>query len=79
MTEEMECLHNFNDGICKTCGAVISIYNAQNPLRQKAIKILEAIAKKFGNGNMFDARGGNIEPDGTWYEYEDMVTEILAK
>lgn len=57
------------------------IYNADNPLRKKAIEILEAIAYRFDNPELFDndmgIKGG--EADGTWYEYEDLVTEILAK
>lgn len=47
--------------------------------RLKAINILETIAEEFGNPWLFDneyAEEGK-EPDGTWYDYEDLVTELL--
>ena len=47
------------------------INDAQHPSRQKAIKILEAIAEKLGKPEIFDGEG--------WYDYEDMVTAIIAK
>ena len=58
---------------------IIDINDAQHPSRQKAIKILEAIAEKLGNSWIFDNASQNRkdEPDGTWYEYEDMVTNII--
>ena len=55
------------------------INDAQHPSRQKAIKVLEAIAEKLGNSWIFDNASQNRkdEPDGTWYDYEDMVTNII--
>jgi hypothetical protein len=59
----------------------MNINDAQHPARQKAIKILEAIAEKLSDPNVFDydnrIRTNNDNPDGTWYEYEDMVTNII--
>ena len=48
--------------------------------RRKAIKILEAMAEKLGNESIFDNRNmdDKAEPDGTWYEYEDLVTNLLG-
>jgi hypothetical protein len=59
----------------------MDINDAQHPARQKAIQILETIAEKLGNENIFDSasQNGKDEPDGTWYDYEDMVTDIIAK
>jgi len=47
------------------------INDAQHPLRQKAIEILESIAEKMGNEKMFDGE--------LWYELEDKIVEILNK
>ncbi len=38
--------------------------------RLKAIKILELIADKLGNENIFDKN---------WFEFENMVTNIINK
>jgi len=56
------------------------INDAQHPARQKAIAILEAISEQYGNEDMFDneSHQHDIEPDGTWYNYEDLVTGIIA-
>ena len=43
--------------------------------RRKAVEILEKIAEKLGNENIFDCRNGNTK----WYDYEDMVVDILDK
>jgi hypothetical protein len=47
--------------------------------RELATEILEAIAEKLGNESIFDNKYANdkAEPDGSWYEYEDLVTEKL--
>jgi len=45
------------------------VNNAQHPSRQKAIKILEEIAEKAGNENMFDGE--------KWYELEDQIVKII--
>jgi hypothetical protein len=88
-----KCLHEDcppNDSRCigkDSCGSwgddlsylKPDINDAQHPSRQKAIKILEAIAKKLGNEDIFDNASQNRkdDPDGTWYEYEDLVTNII--
>ena len=43
--------------------------------RRKAVEILEKIAEKLGNENIFDCRNGDTK----WYDYEDMVVDILDK
>ena len=48
---------------------VVPLSDASNPLRRKAIRIIEAIATELGDEELFD---------GDWYHYEDLVTEILA-
>ena len=63
------------------------INNADNPIRKLAIRILEAVAEAYGNPNLFD--GSEVinedgtttkcEPDGSWYEYEDLVTELILE
>lgn len=45
--------------------------------RELATEILEEISNKLGTPNMFNSRYGQDKPDGTWYEYEDLVTEKL--
>jgi hypothetical protein len=55
--------------------------------REIATEILEEIANVYGNPDLFD--GSNVinedgtttkcEPDGSWYEFEDLVTEKLDK
>ena len=45
--------------------------------RELAIEILEAITDKLDNPNLFNNKDGKDKPDGTWYEYEDLVTEKL--
>ena len=47
------------------------INDAQHPARQKAIRILEAIAEKLGNEDIFDGE--------EWYGFEDMVTNIIGE
>lgn len=67
--------------------ADLDISNAEHPYRKIAIKILESIAEVYGNPDMFDGsevinEDGTItkcEPDGTWYEYEDMIVDIIDK
>jgi len=51
------------------------INNADHPSRKKAIEILEAIAEKMGNEDMFDCKNGNT----TWYDLEDLLTNIIEK
>lgn len=41
--------------------------------RQKAIRILEAIAEKLGKEDLFDCKNGNTK----WYDFEDLIVEIL--
>jgi len=50
-------------------------YNAQHPSRQKAIEILEAIAEKLEDENIFDCKNG----DSKWYDVEDLITEIIER
>jgi hypothetical protein len=70
---------------CKNAGVrmpkSIDPSDAQHPSRQKAIKILERISEMLGNEDIFDNAKGkkNIKPDGTWYEYEDTVTDIIEE
>ena len=53
----------------------IDINDAQHPARQKAIATLESIAEKLGQPEIFDCN----EKDNTrWYDFEDMVTNIIA-
>lgn len=54
------------------------IYNADNSIRQLAIRILEEVADVYGNPDLFD-KDGNEEPDGTWYIYEDLVTGLILE
>jgi hypothetical protein len=51
----------------------MDINNAQHPARQKAIKVLEAVAEEMGTPNMFDCKNG----DSIWYDLEDLVTNII--
>lgn len=49
-----------------------------------ANSILEAIAEKYGDGGMFDwyratPKSTKRSPDGTWYEYESLIVDILDK
>jgi len=46
------------------------IHDASHPLRQKAIRILEHLAELYGDETMFDER---------WYEYEDVIINILQQ
>ena len=69
----------------------IDYYDAQYPARKKAIEILEAIAEKLDAPYIFDVfdwknhiGSEDIEPkppdlDGAWFEYEDLVTEIIDR
>jgi len=50
--------------------AIIDLNDAQHPSRAKAIRILEDIADLLGEEDIFDDQ---------WYEFEDMVTEIIEK
>jgi len=43
--------------------------------RRKAVDILESIADYMGNEKMFDCTKG----DTTWYDLEDIVTEIIER
>ena len=47
----------------------MDINDAQHPARQKVIMILEAISEKLGDESTFD-KG--------WFDYEDLVTNIIA-
>ncbi len=53
----------------------VDINNANHPARQKAIKILEEIADYMGNETMFDCD----EHKATWYDLEDLVTDIIVE
>jgi len=53
----------------------IDINDARHPLRQKAIEILETIAAELGDETIFDCKNG----DSKWYDFEDMVVNILNK
>jgi len=53
----------------------IDINDAEHPLRQKAIEILESIAAKLDNEEIFDCKKGDTK----WYDFEDMIVEILNK
>lgn len=63
------------------------IYNADNSIRQLAIRILGEVADAYGDPDLFD--GSNVinedgtttkcEPDGSWYEYEDLVTGLILE
>jgi len=48
-----------------------NINDARHPSRQKAIHILEAIAERMGNEDMFDGE--------LWYELEDMITYTIER
>lgn len=43
--------------------------------RNKAIEILESVAEKLGNEGIFDCKNGDTK----WYDFEDMVTEIIER
>jgi hypothetical protein len=47
----------------------MDINDAQHPARQKAIIVLERLAEKLGREDMFD---------NGWFDYEDLVTNIIA-
>ena len=49
--------------------ARISINDAQHPARQKAIFLMEGIAARIGNEEIFDGE--------LWYEIEDMLTHAI--
>ena len=49
--------------------------DANHPTRQKAIEILEAVAEKLGKPTIFDCKDGDTK----WYDFEDMIVEILTK
>jgi len=51
----------------------IDINDAEHPLRQKAIEIMEFIADYLGNPILFDCRKGNTK----WYDVEDEIVNIL--
>jgi len=53
----------------------VDINDAQHPLRLKAIEILEAIAEELGQPTIFDCKKGDTK----WYDFEDMIVEILNK
>lgn len=59
--------------------ADLDISSAEHPYRKVAIEILEKIADKYGNSSMFDSLKHGGEPDGTWYEYEDLVVDIINR
>lgn len=71
--------------LLKMNNKTISVYDAQHPARQKAIKILESIAEYMGNEDIFDCKeidcGGyeSTNNDTTWYDLEDIVTNIIIK
>lgn len=49
------------------------IINAEHPSRKKAIRIMEYIASRIGDDDIFDCKGGNT----TWYDVEDILTNII--
>ena len=53
----------------------IPLYDAGHPARQKAINILENIAKYMGDETMFDCKNGDTK----WYDLEDMITWIIVR
>ncbi len=57
---------------------IVPVSDARHPARQKAIEILEAIAKKLGNEDIFDYKDCR-DGDTKWYDFEDMVTSIIAE
>ena len=64
----------FNEVLC-SIARERDTNNADHPSRYKAIKILEAIADKMGVEDMFDCKDGDTK----WYDFEDMVVEIIEK
>lgn len=74
LTEDFDNEHCY---WCKECRErdkdmiMEDINDAQHPIRQKAIKILESISEKMGNENMFDGE--------KWYELEDLITNIIEE
>jgi hypothetical protein len=71
MNLQDNCMHNFEDNICKTCGAVKLDENGLSKERNQAIDIMEWQASKLGDEEMFDGE--------LWYEIEDGITKILEK
>ena len=54
----------------------VDINDAQHPIRRKAIQILESITEKLNKPRIFNS----TKKDNTrWYDFEDMVTEIIAE
>lgn len=53
-----------------TINKTIPIYDANYPVRQCAIRILETLAEMKGRPRMFDKE---------WYRFEDAVTEQIDK
>ena len=49
---------------------IVSTTDASHPARAKAIRILEDIADLLGEEGIFDSN---------WFEFEDLVTDIIAK
>lgn len=56
--------------------------------RKLAIRIMEAIADKLDNPSFFDnsehrlleyLSNEPIEPDGTWFAFEDLITNLLEE
>ena len=52
---------------------VMNINVAQHPARIKAIQVMEAIAEYMNNPTMFDC----LDHDTTWYDVEDIISEII--
>ena len=53
----------------------LDVNNAQNPSRLLAIHILESIAEKLGNEDIFDCKN----EDTKWYDFEDMITNLIEE
>lgn len=53
----------------------IDIWNARHPARQKAIYIMENVAGRIGNENIFDSKKND---DTRWYDIEDLITRVIA-
>ncbi len=71
MNDKNECEHIFRDGMCITCGAEEVEANGLSKERNKAIDIMEWLANRLGDEEMFDGE--------LWYEIEDGIVKILKK
>ena len=73
--EEQDEVIEFVDNEADNIDEDIDVNNAQHPVRQKAIRILESIAEYMDDEKMFDCKDGNS----TWFDLEDLVTKIVAE